>query len=297
MEVQLIDGQQHADAHGQSHYDAHQYHALQGALFDTVIPPRAQILGCEAGHGCAQRVHGRHHQTVELVGRAKAVLGGVGHHAAIQHIELHHAALHDDDAHRQHGKLESQRDAAAHVAAHIVHGDVPVFLLQPDVGIVGKGVAEAAHGADELGGHGGRGGPCHAPVELQDKQQVQPHVQHRGEQQEYQRRHRVAHAPQERADKVVEHLSADAHEDDETVGIGGVIDLGVRRRHVDPRQHGVQQRQSQRRQHHRQYRRQHDLGGQTAADAPVVLRPHVAGCHHTEARADAEGKLQKDEHQ
>ena len=170
MEIQVVDRQQQTDARRAQHHDPHDRHALQRALPDAVVPPRPQILGGEAGHGRAQRVHGRRHQTGQLIGRTEAVLGGAGHHAAVQHVELHHHALHDDDTDGQHGELQSQRDAPAHMAAHIVQRDVPVLPLQPDVRIAGKGVAEAGHGADELGGHGGGGRTGHTPVEPQDEQ-------------------------------------------------------------------------------------------------------------------------------
>ena len=107
----------------------------------------------------------------------------------------------------------------------------------------------------------------------------------------------MAHAAQEGADEVIKQLRADAHEDDKAVGIGGAVNLRVLRRHVDPRQHGVQQEQCQRRQNHRQRGGQDDLGGKAAADAGVVLGAHMAGGHHAEAGADAEGELQEDEHQ
>ena len=259
--------------------------------------PGPQVLGGEAGHGRAQGVHRRARQGGQLVGCTEAHLGGGGHHDAVQHIKLHHHALHDDDAHRQHGELQPQRHPLGHMAAHIPHGDPHVLPVQPQLRIPGKGIDEARHRADQLGRHRGDGRPGHAPPEHDDEQQVQPYVQHRGKQQEQQRRQGVTHATQKGADEVIEQLRADAGENDEAISIGRLIHLGVVRGHVDPGQHGVQQSQGQGRQQHRQRRRQDDLGGQGPAHPGLVPGPHLAGRHHAEARADAEGELQEDEHQ
>ena len=102
---------------------------------------------------------------------------------------------------------------------------------------------------------------------------------------------------QEGADEVVKQLRADTGEDDGAVGVRRGVHLVVGGRHVDPRQHGIQQHQRQRRQHHRQRGGQQQLRGQRAAHAPFVVHAHIVGRDDAEARADAEGELQKDEHQ
>ena len=183
------------------------------------------------------------------------------------------------------------------MAAHIPPCDAPVLAPKPDVRIVGEGIDKAGHGADQLRRHGGNGRACHTPPKHDDEQQIQSHVQHCGKQQEQQRCHRITHAAQERADEVIEQLRADTGEDDGAVGIGGGIDLMVVGRHVDPRQHGVQQHQRQCGQHHRQRGGQNDLRGQRPAYAPLVVHPHVVGGDDAEARADAEGELQENEYQ
>ena len=297
MVAEVAPCQQQTRARRQNRQNGHHAQRLQRTPANAVVLTCAQILRREAGHGAAQRVHGRGHQIEQPVGRTEAVLRRVGHHHTVPHIELHHAALHDDDAHRQHGELQAKGNAADQVPLHIQHGDAPVGSVQPQHRITDKGVDKAADGADELRQHRGAGRTGHAPAEGQDEQQVQPHVQYRGEQQEHQRRHRVAHGPQERADKVIEQLRADAREDDGAVGVRRGVYLVVVRRHVDPRQHGIQQHQRQGRQCHRQRRRQKDLRGQRAPHPALVVHAHIVGRDDAEARADAEGELQKDEHQ
>lgn len=296
-QIGVAQGQQQADAHGHRRQQRHHHQGLQGPLADAVVVSGSQVLGGEAGHGRAQGVHRRCCQVEQLVGRTEAHLGGGGHHDAVQHVKLHHHALHDDDANGQHRELQPQGHALHHMAADIAPGDLHVLPVQPQLRILGKGIDEARHRADELSRHRGDGRPGHAPPEHHDEQQVQPHVQHRGKQQEQQRRQGVTHAAQKGADEVIKQLGPDTGEDDEAISIGRLIHLGIVRGHVDPRQHGVQQSQGQSRQQHRQHRRQDDLGGQGPAHPGLVPGPHLAGRHHAEARADAEGELQKDEHQ
>ena len=294
VEICAVDGQEQTQPYGADADDGGHDQTLQDALADAVGVPGTQILGGEAGHGGAKAVHRGHDEAIEFVGGAEAVLGGVGHHLAVDHIELHHHALHDDDADGQHGELEAQRHALNDVTLQVQSGDVPVLLVEPQVRVLGKGIGKAGHGADELGGDGGSG---HAPAQHQNEQQIQCHIQHRGAQQEQQRRYGVAHAPQEGADEVIKQLGADAGEDDAAVGVGGPVYLRVLRRHVDPGQHGVQQHQRQSCQQHRQPRRQHQLGGHGAAHTGLIPAAHAAGGDDAEPGADAEGELQEDEHQ
>ena len=297
MVAEVAPCQQQTRARRQNRQNRHHAQRLQRAPANAVVLTCAQILRREAGHGAAQRVHGRGHQIEQPVGCTEAVLRRVGHHHAVPHVELHHAALHDDDADGQHGELQSQRDAPRQMTLHVHEGDAPVLPVQAQHRVAHKGVDKAADGADQLRQHRGKGRARHAPAEHQNERQIQPHVQHRGEQQEQQRRHGIAHGAQEGADEVVEQLRADTGEDDGTVGVRRGVHLVVGGRHVDPRQHGIQQHQRQRRQHHRQRGGQQQLRGQRAAHAPFVVHAHIVGRDDAEARADAEGELQKDEHQ
>ena len=297
MVAEVAPCQQQTRARRQNRQNGHHAQRLQRAPANAVVLTCAQILRREAGHGAAQRVHGRGHQIEQPVGRAKAVLRRVGHHHAVPHVELHHAALHDDDADGQHGELQAKGNAAGQVPFHIHHGDAPVLPVQAQHRIAHKGVDKAADGADQLRQHRGKGCARHAPAEHQNERQIQPHVQHRGEQQEQQRCHGIAHGAQEGADEVVKQLRADTGEDDGAVGVRRGVHLVVGGRHVDPRQHGIQQHQRQGRQCHRQRRRQKDLRGQRAPHPALVVHTHIVRGDDAEACADAEGELQKDEHQ
>ena len=115
----------------------------------------------------------------------------------------------------------------------VVPRDGPVLAVEPELWIAGEGIAEAADGAEQLCQHGGDGRARDAPVERDDEQQVQPDVQRRGEQEEQQRRDRIAQAAEEGADEVVEQLRADAGEDDRAVGECGAMNLAARGREVD----------------------------------------------------------------
>lgn len=138
------------------------------------------------------------------------------------------------------------------MARHIMASDLPVLLMQAQLGIFGESIGKAAQRADELRAHRGDGCPGDTPAEHNDKQQVESHVQHRGKQKERQRRHAVAHAAQERADEVIEQLRADARKDDRAIRIGRAVDLAVVRRHIDPRKHRIEQKQRKHRQDDRQ---------------------------------------------
>ena len=96
-------------------------------------------------------------------------------------------------------------------------------------------------------------------MEREDEQQVKPDVQDGREQQEEQRRCRVAHAAQERADEVIKKLRADTGEDDHAVGVRRVIDRGAVRRDVYPREHRVQKRKRERGEDDGQHGGEHKL--------------------------------------
>ena len=297
MEVGAVPGAEEPQADGGKGHGPRHPQGLEGAPADAAAVPGAEILGGEAGHGGAETVEGRHQQVIELGGRAEAVLGRGADHGAVLHVELHHHALHHDDAHGQHGELQPQGHALDQVPRHLVPGEAPVGLRQPQLGIAAEGVEEAAHGADELGRHGGEGRPGHAPAEAQDEKEVQPHVQDRGEEEEGQGRGGIPHAPQEGADEVIEELGSDAREDHRAVGVGRPVDLAALGGDVDPGQHGIEKGQGQGRQQHRQDAGEQELHGERPADAGVVMGAHPAGGDGAEARADAEGELQEDEDQ
>ena len=255
---------------------------------------RTEVLRGEAGHRRAEAVERRHKKIVELVRRAEAVLRRVGDHFTAKRIELHDDALHHDDADGKDRELQSERNALNEMSRNVAPCDAPVLAVQSQLGILQKGIEKAAERADELRRNGGDGCACDAPVEREDEEQIQPHVEDRREKQERERRGAVAHAAQARADEVIEKLRADAAEEDGAVGIGRAVDLPARGRDVDPREHGVEQRQRQRREHGGQRRGEDDLRRHGAANARAVARADKARRHGAEARARAEGELQED---
>ena len=209
MKIGAVDRQQKANQNGTRRHDEHDDNRLDRALFDALCVTRAEILRREARHRGAEAIERRHQEVIDLVCRAKAILRGIRDHHAVQHVKLDDDALHHNDADRQHGELEAERDALDQMARHIMARDLPVLLMQAQLGIFGESIGKAAQRADELRAHRGDGRPGDTPAEHNDKQQVESHVQYRGEQQKRQRRHAVAHAAQERADEVIEQLITD----------------------------------------------------------------------------------------
>ena len=119
---------------------------------------RAEVLRREARHRGAEAIERRHQEAIDLVCRAKAILRGIRDHHAVQHVKLDDDTLHHNDADRQHGKLKTERDALNQMARHIMARDLPVLLMQAQLGIFGESIGKAAQRADELRAHRGDGG-------------------------------------------------------------------------------------------------------------------------------------------
>ena len=131
-------------------------------------------------------------------------------------------------------------------------------------------------------------------MEGHNEQKIQPDIEDGGKQQEQKRRYRIPHAAQKGADKIIEKLRPDAREDDSAVGMGRAVHLRTFRRHIDPRQHRLQEQQCQPGQQHRQRRRKQDLRRQRAPHPGFMVGAHLRGRHHAKTRADAKRELQKD---
>ena len=147
--------------------------------------------------------------------------------------------MHRDNTDRKDRKLQSQRHALRDVLGEVAFRDGEVLPVKPQLGISGKGVEEACHGADEL-----RENRCNrrardAPAERQNEQKVQPDIQNRGEQQKHQRRDRITHRAQERADEVIKKLRADTGKDNGAVCKSRRIDSTAVQGDVDPREHRI----------------------------------------------------------
>ena len=130
--------------------------------------------------------------------------------------------------------------------------DLPVLLMQAQLGIFGESIGKAAQRADELRAHRGDGRPGDTPAEHNDEKQVKPHIQQRRKEQEGKRRYAVSHAAQERANKVIKQLRADPGKNDRAIGIGRAIDFRAVRRYIDPCEHWIEQNKRKHRQDDRQ---------------------------------------------
>ena len=89
-------------------------------------------------------------------------------------------ALHHDNADGQHGELKSKRDTLNDVTHDIMARDPPIFTVQVQLRVLHKRIEEAANRADELRAHRGDGCTGYAPAERDDKEQVEPHIEHCG---------------------------------------------------------------------------------------------------------------------
>ena len=98
VQIRAVYRQQQAGTDHNGGYDGGDDERLQRALADARVVAGAEVLRGEARHGGAEAVERCHKQVVELVRCAEAVLRRVRDHDAVEYIELHHNALHHDDA-------------------------------------------------------------------------------------------------------------------------------------------------------------------------------------------------------
>lgn len=144
VQIEIADRGQEAERGGNGSRDGEHHERLPRALADALKVARAEVLRDEARHRSAKSVEQRHQGTCEFVGRAEAVLCGVGDHLAVQNVKLHNNTLHNNDADGQHRKLQPERDALKGVLADVVPRDGPVLAVEPELWIAGEGIAEAA---------------------------------------------------------------------------------------------------------------------------------------------------------
>ena len=275
MQIKSATGQQQSNGHSSRGKTYHHTKRLKGAALDALRLSGAKVLRGKAGHGRTKAVERCGYQIGQLIGRAKAVLRSAGNHHTIQHIKLHHNALHNDNANRQHRKLQPQRNPLHHMTSHIPPRDAPVLPVEPDVRILGKGIDKASDRADQLRADRGNGRTGHPPVEHNNEQQIQSHIQYRGKQQKQQRRNRITHAAQKRADKVIEQLRTNSRKDDKAIGICGMVNLRIIRGNIDPCQHWIQQQKCCRSQQYGKRGRKNDLCGQRPT------HPHMVAAAYT----------------
>ena len=151
-------------------------------------------------------------------------------------------------------------------------------------------VHQAGQAGHPLGEHSGQRGSRHPQPEHQDKGQVQADVQHRGHGQEIDGRLAVSQGPDDGRQQVIKEGGGDAHEDDEDVPVGPLIDV---RRGIHDGENGTAQQTGG----HGEYRGKRDGQpggvGHIPAHLAIISRAHTLG--HRDGKAVAHAHTKADD--
>ena len=299
MLVRAADREQTAAEQDDRGDDEHHAEGLQRAAADALAVTAPVVLRVVAEQTRAEPVVGGHEEVDELVCRAEAVLRGRArdHFARCGEVKFHDRALHHDDADRKDGKLQAERHALLDMRRDRGQRYAPVRTLGAERRVFAQRVDRAADEAEQLRRDGGnrRTGGTHA--ERHEEEQIQPHIEKRGDREEEQRRERVAEGTQNAADQVVADLCDRADENDEAIGACCCVNLAVRGGDVDEREHLRQEQDGQHGQKRGDDERQLDLCRKRAAHAARIAAADAVGGDDAEPCRAAEGKLQENESQ
>ena len=249
------------------------------ALLDPLRLAGAVVLAHKAGAGS---VEGGHHVVDQRIG-----VGG-GRVAADHHrVEGVDAGLNEEVGQRKDGVLTAGRHPQPQDAAG--HGGVKaqLFPLQA-VAALGAGQRpQDQKGRQVLAQNGGQGRAGHAHLPDDDKEQVQPDVQHPGNGQVDQRLAGVPHRAEHAVAKVVDGHGRHPQKVDAQVQNGPVdqVGLGAQQPHQGRRKgHPHRQQQHARRQADQQRR------VDRLFDVPRLLRAVKAGHQHVDAAPQTDQK-------
>ena len=170
----------------------------------------------------------------------------------------------------------------------------PVLLLQVQDREFLDHVEQAQQAGDELREHRGIACARHAHLQVHDAENIQHHVEQRGENQEIQRRAAVAQGAQDAGEQIVENVGKRAGKDDDDVVICHVDNV-IRRVHGNKQRaaHG----HAQRRHHNAQHNAQQDRHGHRVAHAVIVARAEALRHQHGEAARHAHDEAENEERQ
>ena len=179
----------------------------------------------------------------------------------------------------------------------IASGYLEIGRFEAQLLVFHKGVNKASDSAEELRKHRCACRTCDTPAESLDEKHVEGDVHNRRNQEEHQRRERIADAAQYAYDEVVEQLRHNAEEYDETVGVSGVEHFGVLLGYVDPRKHRLYAEHGNKRQNHRHNAAEYKLRRKGFAHTVRIVRADFVGYHHAKTCGATERKLHKYENQ
>ena len=258
--------------------------AEAGALLGPVVFARAQILAHKGGQ---RHLKAGDRQEGEALDLGIGAAAGDGHGAEGVDVGLYHDVGNGDDRVLQ---------AGGQTVAYDQHRHLPVKADLPDHDPVAVVRSQKLHGAedraDELSQDRGQRGARHAQREHRHKQQVQHHVQSRGDDQVHQRAAAVAHGTHDAAQGIVHHQPHGTGEEHTDIGDGQI-------HHVLRRAHEPQQPGRQRRSRRRQHQADHQVEGHRGVDRKthlfLVPRTEIARSHHTGAHGNAAEKADEQE--
>ena len=172
-------GYRHAKQHGRSH------RALQSGT-DARLLLCPVVLGDKGGKGVAEVLHRHIGEGVNLHRRREG-----GHDRGAKAVDQ---SLYHQDPEVHHRLLNAGQDGKRGDLPDTAPADGP--WASPELGTAKPGVHGDPDSGDVLGDHRGLRRSCHAPLQSQDKPQVQGDIQHGGDCQEYQRHHGITQRPQ-----------------------------------------------------------------------------------------------------
>ena len=141
---------------------------------------------------------------------------------------------------------------------------------------------QAGQTGHTLGDDGGQSGPGHAGMAVQDQEQVQGDVQHRGDGKEIHGCFAVPQGPDHRSQQIIEEGGGDAQEDDEDIPVGPIKDVLRGPHHGED---GAAEQAGEHCQHHGEQGGQPPGVGHTAAHLAVISGSHALGHRNGEAVA------------
>ena len=193
----------------------------------------------------------------------------------------HHRARRDDAAHQAHGNALAEQ-LPIEVGAH---GKV-LFLRDEDAHLC-QHIQDAQRHRNALCNDRCHRCAPHAHANTRNEPQIQPHVQHRADEQEHQRHYAVANGAQQACAQVIHKHDHNAKVDHDDVAVGFFQDLC---RGVQQLQQGTQPQKARRRDDQRCDQPNDDGAGHSALEQVFVLCAVGARRNDGKAVADTDAK-------
>ena len=193
----------------------------------------------------------------------------------------HHRTRRHDAAHQAHGDALAEQLPVEMTA----HGEM-LFLRDEDAHLC-QHVQNAQHHRDALCNDRCHRCALHAHANPGNEPQVQPHVQHRADEQEHQRHYAVANGAQQACAQVIHKHDHNAKVDHDDVAVGIFQNF---RRGIQQLQQGMQAEKACRCNDQRRDQTNDDRPHHRALEQVFVLRAVGARCNNGKAIADTDTK-------